>query len=38
MSLPLCRRIEINAGFEEFRCVEFEELFLLGTLSQPPLK
>jgi hypothetical protein len=38
MSFPLYRRIEPNAEINEFRCVEFAEPFLLGTLSQPPLK
>ena len=38
MSFPLYRRIEENAEINEFRCVEFAEPYILGTLSNPPLK
>ena len=38
MSFPLYRRVEENVEINEFRCVEFAEPFLLGTLSNPPLK
>ena len=38
MRFPLYRRIEENAEINEFRCVEFAEPYILGTLSNPPLK
>ena len=38
MSFPLYRRVEEGAEINEFRCVEFAEPYLLGTLSNPPLK
>ena len=38
MRFTLYRRIEDNAEINEFRCVEFAEPFILGTLSNPPLK
>lgn len=38
MRFPLYRRIEADAAIHEFRCVEFAEPFILGTLSNPPVK
>ena len=38
MRFPLYRRIEPDAAIHEFRCVEFAEPFILGTLSNPPVK
>ena len=38
MSFPLYRRINEDAELNEFRCVEFAEPYILGTLSKPPLK
>ena len=38
MSFPLYRRIGDDAEINEFRCVEFAEPYILGSLSNPPLK
>ena len=38
ISMPLYRRIEDGAEIGEFRCAEFTEPFIYGTLSDPPLK
>ena len=38
MRFPLYRRVEADAAIHEFRCVEFAEPFILGTLSNPPVK
>lgn len=38
MRFPLYRRVESDAAIHEFRCVEFAEPFILGTLSNPPIK
>ena len=38
ISLPLYRRIDDDVEIGEFRCAEFTEPFIYGTLSDPPLK
>jgi hypothetical protein len=35
MSMPLYRRLEKNAQFLEFKCVDIAEEYLYGSLTKP---